>query len=323
MRLGPPRTFGDSVAFAQITSVREVGDYLLVTDRYSSPHNAVVDVRSGDILGRFGRDGQGPGEFRDASWSLPLTTHSGMAWLYDFKNHRLSLVSLHAPDHGRVVRELALAGTGDLERPIQVGDRIISNGLFANHTLALFDTMGRLVSRIAVTPPFTKGDISHGTGRFMLNRNFLAAHPRKDRIALAYQFDNRLDILTATGSLLRSVRGPVRVTPRFHVKGDRFFWEDGNEMAYADVDASNQYVYALFCGCRLGQEQPSSRVHVFRWDGDYVGEILLDRVVRTINVTPNDTLLYGAVDDPYPQVSQWRLPAVLRSGDPVPSPGKR
>ncbi|HEX7051317.1 MAG TPA: hypothetical protein VF188_14015 [Longimicrobiales bacterium] len=82
-------------------------------------------------------------------------------------------------------------------------------------------------------------------------------------------------------------------------------------MAYVAVDASDTYIYALFCGACSREDRLPNVVHVFTWDGVFVGELELDRRVKTIAVAPDDSLLFGAVEEPVPQVGIWEIPSVV------------
>jgi hypothetical protein len=145
-------------------------------------------------------------------------------------------------------------------------------------------------------------------GRRLLNRNFMADQPGGGRFVLAYQFGNRVEFYTGAGERYGQVSGPRETEPRFGLAKGRLRWEDGNEMAYSGAYATERYVYALFCGCRLGEDVPPSRVHVFRWNGDFVGEVTLDRPVLEIAVSPDDATLYAGIEEPYPGVGEWKLP---------------
>lgn len=114
-----------------------------------------------------------------------------------------------------------------------------------------------------------------------------------------------------------SIRGPRPTTAKYRISSDdRFFWDPQGQMAYTGIQATSRYVYAMFCGCREADDpdQRSQRVHVFRWNGDFVSEIQLDRRVTAFAVSPDDSFLYGSITEPHPAVGEWRLPAALRLG---------
>jgi TolB-like 6-blade propeller-like len=305
------RLLGDSLAFSMVTQLAVADGKLLVGDQFSSPHLGVVELRTGRITARFGRDGEGPGEFRVPSWFVADAGRPGRMWVYDFQNRRLSLVRLDGRPKP-VERELPVDAGVSLEAPVWTDGGLIANGVFPDYTLLVMDSAGQPRRRIAADPPFTERQMPHATGRRLMNRSFLAPSPRGDRFALVYQFRNRVDFFRADGTRYGTVRAPRQTELRYRIGSGGFLWEDGNEMTYSSVKATDRYVYALFCGCRLGRERPPSRLHLFRWNGDFVREIALDRAVTAFAVSPDDAAVYGGVEEPYPAIGEWRLPAELR-----------
>jgi hypothetical protein len=313
------RQFGDSLSFARISSLTVVGDYLLATDRMMSLHLAVVDLGSGQLLRQFGRHGQGPREFQDPSWASVASARPARAWVYDFQNRRYTLLRLGGAGGGEVLREMPLDLGVSVESPMWTRSGIIASGIFPDFTLLALDSAGRARARLVADPPYTARDIAHWNGRRRLNRTHLAAHPSGERLALAYQYRSRIDLFTADGGRYAAATGPRETTPRWRVDGDRFFWEDDNELAYVDAHGTERYVYALFCGCREGALP--TRVHVFRWNGEFVGELAVDRPMLAFTVSPDDSHLYGAFEEPFSGIGEWPLPELLRRGGGGSRPG--
>jgi hypothetical protein len=310
------RLFGDSLDFASIAAIEPVEDQLLVADRMMSQHVALVDLGTGTVRARAGGHGEGPGEFRDPAAFILESASPLRAWLYDFQNRRMSLVAAGAAG-GLAVRDSRPLNVGEsLETPVRLGTRLLANGLFPDYTLLVMDSAGQPRERIVADPPFPAAIIPHVAGRRMLNRSYLGAAPSGERFALAYQWASRVDVFAADGSRMGSIQGPRPTSARYEVRDGRFFWDPQGEMAYTAVRATDRYIYALFCGCREAddRDQRSQRVHVFRWNGDFVDEIQLDRRVTAFAVPNDDSVLYAAVTEPHPAVGEWRLPETLRRG---------
>ena len=58
------RQLGTDEDFGLVTAIAPAGPLLLVGDELMDPHIAVIDIASGKVTSRFGRDGEGPGEFQ-------------------------------------------------------------------------------------------------------------------------------------------------------------------------------------------------------------------------------------------------------------------
>lgn len=310
------RAYGDTSMFGSPTAVRRAGEMLVVADRFMDPHLSVFDAASGRLVQRIGRHGKGPREMQDPLWFQPDSADPARAWVYDFAARRFSLLD-PANERRPVVREVSLDAGVSLMNPVWNGDRIIANGLLPDYTLLVVDGDGRPVERLAADPPFTERQMPHATGRRLLNRSFLAANPSRTRLALAYQWKSRIDFFTVGGERVGSIPGPRQTRPVFHVANNRFFWgpDDENEMAYWAVDATDRYVYALFCGCLAGKGHMPALLHVFDWSGNFVAEIALDRQLTSLDVSDDDRVLYATFEAPHPGVGEWTLPSW------VPSPG--
>ncbi|HEX8391759.1 MAG TPA: BF3164 family lipoprotein [Longimicrobium sp.] len=324
---GPPRdtlrqvrSFGDTSAFAIPTAVHRVGDLLVVTDRFMNPHISVFSATTGEVVRRAGRHGKGPGEFQDPSWLVRDAGPSDLLWAYDFSNRRFSLLEPGKDD--MVTREVPLDAGVSLATPVWNASGVISNGLFPDYTLVRLDSAGRIRSRLASDPPFTTKHIANATGRRLLNRSFMTVNPSRTRLALSYQWKSRVDFFTIEGERIGSVAGPRHTTATFRVAGDRFFWgrDDENEMAYWQMDSTERYVYALFCGCKPGLGNLPSMLHVYDWNGNFVAEFAFDRQVTSLDVSDDDRVVYATMESPYPGVGEWRLPAQNPSASTATAP---
>jgi hypothetical protein len=307
------RVHGDSTDFGQITSIHAFGDRLLVTDRLMHPHIVVLDRNTGTILRRFGANGGGPGEFRDPTWVFIDSMDPPRAWVWDDHNRRLTLLDLLAAGADLIAEQIRINPAQPVLGMVWSGDNLIANGFFGEHAFLILDREGQTVTGIATDHPFTERDVPVSMGRRFLNRTYMAVGPVHRRLVLAYQFKNRLDFYTANGEPYGTITGPRAATARFHVRGDRFFWDPANEMTYQGLAATDCYVYASFNGTRLEESAPGDLIQVFRWDGAFVGEFATDRPLFRFNVSQDDTVLFGAFEDPYPRVGEWPLPHWLRS----------
>lgn len=302
------RSLGDSSVFARISSLRVLGERLLVTDRMMGSHLVVLDRATGAVLRREGRDGEGPGEFRDPFWTIPISDDPPAAWIYDFQNRRLTRFDLEGDARPATWPTRTLDVGLALTSPFWTRRGMVSNGLFPDFTLLMMDSAGTPRERVALEPPFGERQMRSLDGRIMLNRSFLAVPPSGERMAVVYQFAPRIEFLDSAGERYGTARGPRPSRASFAMQRGRFVWKADNEMAYWGAYATDRFLYLLWCGCRMDEERLPSVVHVFRWDGAFVRELALDREVMELAVSPDDAVLYAGVEAPYPAVGEWRLP---------------
>ena len=304
------RSLGDSAVFARISSLRVIGDRLLATDRMMGEHLVVLDRATGAVRRRAGRNGEGPGEFRDPFWAIPASDASPSAWIYDFQNRRLTRFDLEGDAPPATWPTRALNVGLALTSPFWTRRGMVSGGLFPDFTLLMMDSAGTPRERVVLEPPFGERQMRSLDGRIMLNRSFLAVPPSGERMAVVYQFAPRIDFLTPDGERYGTIRGPRPSRASFGMQAKRFVWKQDNEMAYWGAYATDRFLYLLWCGCRIDEERLPSMVHVFRWNGEFVRELALDREVMELAVSPDDAVLYAGVELPYPAVGEWHLPAM-------------
>lgn len=315
---------GDSLSFGRITSLRVIGDLLIATDRMFSPHVTIIDVPSYRILTRFGKHGRGPGEFQDAMWVAADPEALDHIWVYDYQTRRFSQFSVQPNDaeKARHVKDILLRSSYPPSQPVWTSSGILTNGYFPDHTMLQLAASGDPNKWIIADPAISQRDLSHLTGRIRLNRTRVAASPSRGRLALAYQAQNRLDIFRMDNAqdmnrrLLVTTQGPRDVQPDYELVdvergAEQFVWTPNNELGYVWVDASEEYILALFCGTCAQAERLPDLVHVFDWNGVFVEEIKLDRQVWSIAVSQDGGILFGAVDEPFPSIAAWNLGSAL------------
>lgn len=300
-----------NIIFGRITSVRIYGDTLLVTDQLSDLLIVSVDLATNTVAARFGRRGGGPYEYRDARWVTRNPADSS-TWIYDYQNRRLTRLGSLA---GRVPddpEQLIFSTIVFPTQPVWTAYGFLSNGYFSDHVLLRMDETGSGVGWMHLGAPSTPGSEALPGVRMRLNRTRIARHPFEPRVAVAYQSHNRLDMFNWDIGSATVARGPFDVEPSYIIShpdggGPRFRWADDFEQAYVAVDASNEHVYALFCGPCMDRSELPRRVHVFDWSGLFLRELVLPRGVSVLAVSEDDAVLVGATNDFVPGVYAWRL----------------
>ncbi|HEY0019283.1 MAG TPA: BF3164 family lipoprotein [Longimicrobium sp.] len=305
------RALGDTNSFGGIDRIVAVDDRLLVLDYLMDPHIAVVDVPSGRVVEQFGRNGAGPKEFKRPHWAF-RAENPGEVWVFDPGNLRLSLIDLDADADHRIKRSMPVPPEAPVESPTWIGGSLVGNGVFPDYTLLVMDTRGTPVRRIAAAPPFSYRQVEHWVGLGILNRSFFAHQPSGGRIAIAYQWADRLDFFSADGGFLGTARGPRTTRPSYRIQDGKFFWNEETEMAYWAVAASDQHVLALHAGPAPDKpfEHFPSKLHVFTWGGEFVRELAFDRPVYGVAVAPDGRTLYAPYneEDGSQRIGIWRLP---------------
>jgi len=312
-------TYGDTATFGMVQAIFETPHHLLIADRYSSPHIAVLDRALDSVSYWIGEHGSDLREFADPTTFDRVASSDNRVWVHDFENRRLSLLEVDGEGTASILEEIPLLVSRDIENTSWIGDSIVATALENHATFVFFDSTGKPVSRIALEEPFSEGQVTHGTGRLMLNRASMAVHPQDHGIALGYYSSSRIVVLDRRGFPKFVFRGPYDATARYRVANDRFYWADGNQFAYTRLMTSSKHIIAFYCGCTYHYANSETRtmsrdvdpaLHVFTWNGEFVGEYRfgVDVLASSLAISRDGKSIYGAVKS---QIFQWHLPPLV------------
>lgn len=315
------RALGDLDSFGRVTDVVSFPEFLVVGDVTLPPKIKVFDRATGALIHEFGRAGEGPGEFQSPRHLYRESTDPPIVTIYDFQNQRMAWYDFERdprePEQVRTISSEANLPMKELV-PIAGTPEYLANGLVGDATLVRVDSSFRPMSRLWMDPPFQPPEIRYGQSLVEANLRHLAASPGGDRFAVAYQNENRVDILFEPEGSFRTIVGPRELDQSYSAIGGRFEREPEHEKAYVDVVSTARNIYALLCACRSASEGERGidhlpyQVHVFDWSGDYKGELRLDKNVLQIAVSADDERIWGMFEDPVPQLGEWELPSWVR-----------
>ena len=170
----------------------------------------------------------------------------------------------------------------------------------------VFDLDSRRVSEwnpIEVDQPFQ--DIAQ-PGLMMLNRSFIAMRP-SGGFAIAYQYDNGIEIRNPAGELVKRFGGPRDVTPDYYFDDDgRFYWGENDQNGYVGAYGIESGFYLLWCGeaeCRR-----LMAIHQFDWDGNFIQEFGIV-AVTDFAVSSNGDRVWGFTHETIPpRIAEWNIP---------------
>jgi hypothetical protein len=305
---------GDALGRPQ--SIGIAGEWLLVGDR-PQPHALHLIRRTdGHHAASWGRDGEGPGEFRTL-WGIQ-PDRDGRAWLYDPSLSRLTLIDAPSLAAGRpdpVRRMVRLHADMVPMTALWMADTLlVSSGMFTQGRLAMFDASGRL-KRVAGSLPAAREGIPPQVAQHAYSGT-LVRHPTRPLLAIGTRHADRVELYDADGRLLRVARGPRGFEPVFEVAmaGGQPTMASGDEMrfGYVDVAAAGEHLYALYSGAsrgeRPGRASFGGEVHVFDWDGRLLRILPLDHLALGLAVSDDGRTLYTVRHDPAPAVLRTSLP---------------
>lgn len=314
--------FGETDHYASPTRIAWVNQRLVILDRKADRMITILDERTGRTVQRFGRRGSGPGEFR-APWDLAPAVSPNAIWIFDTSLRRMTLVNLDSSFANGTftpVRMLKLGGGTEINSVRWIADgALLGTGTLRRGLFAAFDTSGRELP--------ARGEFTYGDRRLPISAlqeaysSRLATDPRRERVALAMDYADRLEFFALSGKRLATNQRPFGFEPTYVVvgKGDyrHAAFTGHSREGYRGVDATSTSVFALFSGRRPREFKNDAmfgrHVHVYSWAGVLRSVLELDAAAIDIAVDPQARMLYTLVHDPEPRVVRYRLPAFSRA----------
>ena len=149
---------------------------------------------------------------------------------------------------------------------------------------------------------------------FFLGRAYygsLCYVPANDAWVEFYHFAGRMEMLSATGAVLKAGSVPFRWLPHVEPSADRggrvIFGANNprTRHAYQGCSATDRYIYGLYLGHLSGENAatdyfnrlPYGEIHVFDLSLRFVRAFVLDHATSVFAVVPGDSLLFSVKED--------------------------
>lgn len=272
------------------------GGTLWISDRAGEPYLHAINIRSGQLFQSRGRHGEGPGDFSYAPLLMTRPGDTTAVWAYDGGLRRMSRVDSGAAPTRVMPSQDQQVST--IWSQVWITDRTrVGVGNTDTNRFVFSDTTGRLI-RLAVgallgadsVPAAARWDASSGFA--------LCASPRARRIAIAFIYAGRIDILDDSAKVVASAAVPFPDSVRWVRARNGQVFPDRSWYYYQDCVATPTRLYALFDGHRTdgpgrGRTSAARYVHVFDWSGRLVSVLGLDHEASAIAVS-GDTLLFAS-----------------------------
>ncbi|MXW16976.1 MAG: hypothetical protein F4Z83_05380 [Gemmatimonadetes bacterium] len=283
-------------------------EYLLVGDAAGNLHLGVVDIGRGTMMARFGSHGEGPREFQGPHRVARDPASDDTWWVYDFPSWTWTPVTMQGDASSWSIGErYSMEGMPPVpETPVWIGENeALVHGMFADFAMArvTFDRNRRVTNWNPVEVPLPFKDLPE-PGKRQLNRSFVAVRP-SGGFAVAFQYDNEIELRDEHGLLTSRVTGPREVTPDYFFDDEgRFHWGENDDNGYIGAYGTERAFYLLWCG---GAECPTMAIHQFDWDGNLVREFGISGVLA-FAVSSNDDRMWGFMHENIPPlIGEWDL----------------
>ena len=154
------------------------------------------------------------------------------------------------------------------------------------------------------------------TGRVLPNRSYVAVRPGSDRFALAYQFENWIEVRDIAGQLLTRTRGPREAAASYRIDQDnRFHWNQDNQSGYVAAYGTEDFFFLLWCGCYdIAEDGLATTIHQFDWEGGFVRQFGVSFPLLDFVVSSTGDRVWGFLQEgiPYAGIGEWEVPPISR-----------
>ena len=306
------RVFGEGDTLGAVQALEFVGDSIIVLDAKplaSSDYLLRFDRETGELVESTGPPGQGP---KDIGYPQALSVDlDGRLWVYDYSNARLARYNAANLLAGPL--ETLSTEVGQFHQPTWIGRRaFLSNGVFPEELLRFYSVVGGVVELVGAAGRPPVEDLAANVA-VQVNRNRIAYDPNRELVAVGFMMLSRIHIYSVGGDLMRSIAGPDEIQLRYNVGttrsgGPRFAPQSDTQIAYVDVAASHEYIFAAFSGKSFADETTyhiADFLHVFRWDGTFVGSWNLEHGVIKLKFDRVQGRLWGVRENPSPALVRF------------------
>ena len=313
--LTPDAVFADD-SLGWIVEIALAGDRVVALDALLDPAVHVVDLKGPRRLGSYGRQGDGPGEFKDPEQIVAGAAESpDDVWILDGSHQRLTRVSLREIQADTAVTPETVPLNGpNAGALVRTPDGTwFAGGWITDGRIGRYHPDRSYDRTIVGFPP---GAEAPGMTLLQAYESWVVADPAGERLAAATLLGGLLDIFDREGALIARAAVPDPFQPAWAQGRSRngravMAVSPATRYGFTDLAATRRYLYGVFSGRRVDEDGPvwaSQDVQVYTWDGAYVKTLRLDRAAEAIAIDASGTWLYASGPEPTPWIGRFRLP---------------
>lgn len=247
------------------------------------------------ITNRFLPGGRGPGE---ALSIISSGVIGNILWGYDISLKKLLTINMDSISFNKNFKEYKVSGDFysttliNNSRYFGVGDhkseyKIHEIDLMTGNELDLHGKFDILPKDV----PFSAFKSAHDC--------FILTNPLGNKAVLYYRFTDVVEIYNIKDKSFVSVQGPEIYDAKYNVINTEvgYMAERNSETRFSFLNgvSTERFIYLLYSGNLhdSGYRDSGKYIYVYNWEGEPVGEYVLDRHILSFGVSENDELLYA------------------------------
>lgn len=297
--------YSDKDSISGMIMDMEVNNGVIVTSHRNDEFNySFIDSKTGKLLARWGKRGEGINEFLDYGNGFVLKD----SMLVFMERMRKEIVYVPIPDilSGKSLSELKVGSEsypcyGDF-RPMQfclVNHTKVFTGAFERGRLGMLDFKGDTLSN-DTDYPFATEPVN-GLFRGNVFQSKVKSTGKNDRFVVQTMFSDVFEIYQYTGTILKRVAvSPYNHPPRIMQKHNRYGIDyEGSVAGLLMMSVSDDCIYFLYSSLSSNESDKvdgaSNEVLCFDWNGKKICKYILPLPVTAFCV--DDSYIYGVYND--------------------------
>lgn len=263
----------------------------------------MVNLKTQQIMGKFGLIGRGPGEFPKYALIEKVPASDRQLGIYSPPTSNYSMVNLDSILKNNHYRSEKIFGRFDVHHnAISILDstRFIGTGLFKKRYM-ISSADGGIMQKVGEYPYIENFEGISQNDLGMAMQGKLKVKPDGKKFVMAYYNSPTMEIYKILPNTISKesyfYRSPPKFTPESTATSMSVSFSDENIEGYRDAYVTDDYIYLLYSGRTMreyGREAyQGDIIHVYNWDGEKVGTYSLARDAHFIAVDAEDRFLYA------------------------------
>ncbi|WP_340152326.1 BF3164 family lipoprotein [uncultured Marivirga sp.] len=297
-------------------SITKVNSKIVVTELAGDTLISVINAEDMTFDHKFGKEGQGPGEFYKI-WNLYPASEENEFWIYCPETKISTLYDLN---EGKITKTYKQTSDDVLAVQFAPTYRNSFVGIKADgsYQFAEFSTMGREIAGFNTWDGYVeKSEDIPKNVIASVHQGKLYSNPSQDKFALACINRDMIEVLDLKDSSILSIRGPENIIPEFTVDysaGYPMALTDRETDVYCYFDAflSENYIYGLYSGeTSINVNQFHSDIakiiYKFSYKGKLIASYKLDTSIQNIHIDEKESKIYGVTTDKNPGIAVFSM----------------
>lgn len=306
----------DEVYFRNPILINIIDSLLIITDQNKNDVFSFISLVTESRIATFGKSGGGQDEIQSFAFSIDTDNHGKP--FFDFLDwgssalNRIHLDRLFDTQNTlNNITERVLTLTPDFmmaQRVSQLNDSVFVGGFGIRDGLLFFKNINSGKTKYLPFIPETESTYNY-QNIGMVYRGHMAVNYSKERIAIALENFNQVQIYDFNGRLL-SISQPKSYIPEYLVNEN----SSSNFHYYNGISVTKDRIFASHYGVQRSEtrdlmmssdgqvidtrkgdksDRPVSKIHIFDWDGNLLEKYELDSRLRAIAINKTGNVLYG------------------------------